>query len=309
MGTENEPSERLEGSDGSQRGGLVIKKKAKKSGDDSGDSGFKKPSIYGLEKRAKEKREEQRRESEREKIISSRDKKYRERRVETPSNTGGVSDKYRERRREREDYERSKRNYVSSRDRDRRDRDDDRERGSRDNWEDDDDDRRSRRGSHRSWETPTPGRTPRESPSPYVGSRFVHSWERYYTKLISCFLDQNEVILEGKKLHWQHQVTNIMIGVPKRLIIKVRVVRPINQTVDLNIFLGKEDGSESTRMSWNEAELKEYEADQKQADRDWYTMDEGNDPNRLDPDQDYVAKKEEQMKKKRDNMKLSGKSY
>ena len=62
-------------------------------------------------------------------------------------------------------------------------------------------------------------------------------------------------------------------------------------------------------MSWNEAELKEYEADQKQADRDWYTMDEGNDPNRLDPDQDYVAKKEEQMKKKRDNMKLSGKSY
>ena len=48
-------------------------------------------------------------------------------------------------------------------------------------------------------------------------------------------------------------------------------------------------------MSWNEAELKEYEADQKQADRDWYTMDEGNDPNRLDPDQDYVAKKEEQM--------------
>jgi len=34
-------------------------------------------------------------------------------------------------------------------------------------------------------------------------------------------------------------------------------------------------------------------------------MDEGNDPNRMDPDQDYVNKKEEQMKKKRDNMKLS----
>ena len=30
MGTENEPSERLEGTDGSQRGGLVIKKKPKK---------------------------------------------------------------------------------------------------------------------------------------------------------------------------------------------------------------------------------------------------------------------------------------
>lgn len=34
-------------------------------------------------------------------------------------------------------------------------------------------------------------------------------------------------------------------------------------------------------------------------------MDEGNDPNRMDPDQEYVNKKEEQMKKKRDNMKLS----
>ena len=73
----------------------------------------------------------------------------------------------------------------------------------------------------------------------------------------------------------------------------------------INDLSGSEDGSESTRMSWSEADLREYEADQKQADRDWYTMDEGNDPNRLDPDQDYISKKEEQMKKKRDNMKLS----
>ena len=32
---------------------------------------------------------------------------------------------------------------------------------------------------------------------------------------------------------------------------------------------GNADGSESTRMSWNEEDLREYEADQKQADRDW----------------------------------------
>ena len=62
-------------------------------------------------------------------------------------------------------------------------------------------------------------------------------------------------------------------------------------------------------MSWNDDELKEYELDQKQADRDWYTMDEGNDPNRLDPDMDYVAKKEEQMKKKRDMMKVEKSIY
>lgn len=63
--------------------------------------------------------------------------------------------------------------------------------------------------------------------------------------------------------------------------------------------------SSTRNFTWDEAELKAYEDDQKQADRDWYTMDEGNDPNRMDPDEDYVKKKEDQLKKKRDNMKLS----
>ena len=63
MAVDTEPSDRLEGTSGG-RGGLVIKKKPKS--DEKEKDTFKKPSIYGLEKRAKEKREERSRESERE---------------------------------------------------------------------------------------------------------------------------------------------------------------------------------------------------------------------------------------------------
>ena len=62
MAVDHEPVDRLEGTSGG-KGGLVVKKKTKS--DDQKDN-FKKPSIYGLEKRAKEKREERSRESERE---------------------------------------------------------------------------------------------------------------------------------------------------------------------------------------------------------------------------------------------------
>ena len=62
MAVDNEPSDRLEGTSGG-KGGLVVKKKPKS---DEQKDNFKKPSIYGLEKRAKEKREERSRESERE---------------------------------------------------------------------------------------------------------------------------------------------------------------------------------------------------------------------------------------------------
>ena len=91
---------------------------------------------------------------------------YRRRRIETPTNTGGVSDKYYERRREKQRREDDRKDYYSSRDSKR-----DRERGSRYDWEnEDDDDRRDRKKDRRgtsergSWETPTPSRTPRDSP-------------------------------------------------------------------------------------------------------------------------------------------------
>ena len=139
------------------------------------------------------------------------------------------------------------------------------ERGTRDNWEDEDE---YRGRKNRSWDTPTPSRS--SAGTPYRSER-SGTPRQPVTPLATPSYKYNEWDKNGKKIDYK----------------------------------GAEDGSESTRMSWSENDLKEYEADQKQADRDWYTMDEGNDPNRLDPDQDYISKKEEQMKKKRDSMKLS----
>lgn len=51
---EDECIDRLPGTTGREPGGLVIKKKSS----DAKDDGFKKPSIFGLDKLAKAKREE-----------------------------------------------------------------------------------------------------------------------------------------------------------------------------------------------------------------------------------------------------------
>ena len=142
------------------KGGLVVKKRKT-------DDGFKKPSAFGLEKLAEQKRKEREREGD-------SDRNYRQKRIETPSNTGGVSDKYYERRRDRDRREKERRDYQSSRNRGSRYEDweeDDRDSSRRDRDRNRDRERRggrSERSGTRSWETPTPGRTPRESPSPYI---------------------------------------------------------------------------------------------------------------------------------------------
>ena len=47
--------------------------------------------------------------------LSSKDKRYRDRKDETPTYTGGVSKEYRERRREREDDRSRRKEYTTSR--------------------------------------------------------------------------------------------------------------------------------------------------------------------------------------------------
>lgn len=190
---------RLEAS-GPQTGGLVVKKK------DSGTGTFKvpKPSLLGLDRLAAQKRKER---EDAKRLISFKDsdyddvaatpssdsvirtpdvssvhklnRQYRETRVETPSHSGGVSEKARNRLAERS--EKDKRGvYISSkdkkrsryddddRDRHRRDRDKDRDRDrNRGRWNRDRDsrdsrerdssrrsDRRSRSDSERSLRTP-----------------------------------------------------------------------------------------------------------------------------------------------------------
>lgn len=192
---------RLEAS-GPQTGGLVVKKK------ESGASSFKvpKPSLLGLDRLAAQKRKER---EDAKRLISFKDseyddlsgtpssdsvirtpdvssvhklnRQYRETRVETPSHSGGVSEKARDRLAERsekdkrgvyissKDQKRERRDdderdrYRRDRDRDRdRKRDRDRDRGSRDrdsrHGRDRDSsrrsDRRNRSDSERSLHTP-----------------------------------------------------------------------------------------------------------------------------------------------------------
>ena len=198
--------DRLEGSDPNSvtSSGLIKKKKPEDAGD---EIIFKKPktSLFGLDKLASEKRKEKEAaESSNQHARDRRDKTDRERhrnrdgdtgglrkpRIETPSFTGGVSDDYEKRRREKEDKERDRRRgikvsshgtKVSSHSSDRHGR-----RlvptPSRSGWEDDDFDTNDRRSGSRSgwtprdghssrsgWDTPRNERTgtPRATPTTY----------------------------------------------------------------------------------------------------------------------------------------------
>ncbi|XP_035680247.1 pre-mRNA-splicing factor ATP-dependent RNA helicase PRP16-like isoform X2 [Branchiostoma floridae] len=185
MDFDDDPSlHRLEGSDGKEVGGLIIKKGPSTTDD---KHTFKAPaprtSLLGLDKLAAQKRKEKEESEEgktpkrskassynddwdeediedekedRQSFGSRKDRHYRPARVETPSHPGGVSEEVREklqkRQKEREDrkhgvYASSKEEKERRRDRDRdRDRDKDR---NRDRYRGDRD-RRSERGSERS---------------------------------------------------------------------------------------------------------------------------------------------------------------
>lgn len=76
MKFDEEAPEELKGSDGSQKGGLVVKGglSVKKKSKDSEDN-FKKPSVFGLDKLADKKREERKREERDKKERGDRDDK------------------------------------------------------------------------------------------------------------------------------------------------------------------------------------------------------------------------------------------
>lgn len=174
--TDDDPSiHRLEAS-APTTGGLVIKKDPSAAG--SSSSVFKKPSLFGLDtlaaKKRRERDEAQRRisfqndeEDEEGGATPSREsnsfktpadvdsgghrlsRNYRAGKVETPSHTGGVSDKARHRLLELAEKERQRGVYVSSKDERKRDRDrrDDRDRDRDRDWRRD---RNRDRGEHRS---------------------------------------------------------------------------------------------------------------------------------------------------------------
>lgn len=112
---------RLEGSSGAQKGGLVIMKKGPAS--DSNQHEFKQPSavarqsLLGLDKLASIKRAEAAASaSDKDEHQQRNRRQYRDRQDETPSHTGGVSNDYVKKMKDRRDNERGF--YASSKDND-----------------------------------------------------------------------------------------------------------------------------------------------------------------------------------------------
>jgi pre-mRNA-splicing factor ATP-dependent RNA helicase DHX38/PRP16 len=127
---ENSELYRLEGSDSTETGGLIISKKK------SSNHVFKKPqvSIFGLDKLAEQKRRENVEDSGKSKnstdIHSAKDRRYRTYAEETPTYTGGVDKTAQEKleaRLRRQRLDKNTRNRDRDRDR-RKDRDRDRDR-------------------------------------------------------------------------------------------------------------------------------------------------------------------------------------
>ena len=168
MSFDNKNTERLEGSDASAVGGLVVKKSS-----ETESVVFKKPrvSLLGLDRLAEEKRKQRHAEE----LRSLEDEDFRARfrrpRIETPSRDPGVSRDYQDRKRERDHKIRSKVNVIKS---SKESRSRHYETPSRSSWEDYDKTPRtpgSSRRNHRSAWDDTPGHssssrdmTPRATP-------------------------------------------------------------------------------------------------------------------------------------------------
>nr|CAB3237896.1 pre-mRNA-splicing factor ATP-dependent RNA helicase PRP16 [Phallusia mammillata] len=299
---DEESIHRLEGTDPTNVvGGLVIKKKKPTDG-----PVFKKPeikeSLLGLDKLAAIKREQAEVDRQnadwKSQSQSSRDRKYRPARVETPSYTGGVSKTYRETQKKREKKREREGVYAStSKDKyDRRDRNHRIERSERsqrserrNDWEEtpsrsrqnlypdtprvhgrndvggstwDDDDEGS---SRRSWESPTPSIHRR-------GDRSDRSI-RESTGNRSRRSNDTPLPTPSYKYNKWHKDRR-HIG---------------NTPASQDSGFGDQD-----RSKWEEEQLK--------ADRDWYMLDEGYDESHnpfSSTSDDYVEKREQQLKQQK----------
>lgn len=120
---DNSDMYRLEGSDGTETGGLIITKKK------PSDHTFKKPlpSSLGLDKLAEQKRRENSQEPSKPSSRDTTDRRYRKYSEETPTHTGGVDKSAKEKLDSRLKRQRLEK-LEKERDRDRR-RDRDRDRG------------------------------------------------------------------------------------------------------------------------------------------------------------------------------------
>ncbi|OQV23522.1 Pre-mRNA-splicing factor ATP-dependent RNA helicase PRP16 [Hypsibius exemplaris] len=272
---------RLAGTTPQQRGGLEIRKASSTAGEsprreasvDSTSSEFRAPraSLLGLDRLAAQKRKASEDSGSGKKV--SDDKQYRPHRPETPSTTPGISDDVRVKLADRS-REKDRRNYYSTKkegDRGREHRRDDR--------------REEPPGSSRSWrssagggESPRHGaRTPRINPKD-TPSRT--QWDEDDLPSGKRRSDATPFTPSYRYNEWADDRKRSGVTPHGRLV--------------------KNDEDEGITQFATEDERKDWEDEQKQLDRDWYDMDEGNDNEQnWFANEQYTKKREEQLEEKR----------
>ncbi|XP_077420453.1 pre-mRNA-splicing factor ATP-dependent RNA helicase PRP16 isoform X2 [Vanacampus margaritifer] len=273
-----------------------------------------------------------------------KEKKYRSSGSETPSSPGGVSEEFRRRHEQREKDRREQGVYISSKDDKNRDKDKGRdrrserdarvdnnisrsershrsersERSQRDGWSD-----RISRGSRRD-EPQTPQQRPRDGSTPsrsnweeddsgYASSRHSH-WESPSPAPSAKESDRSE-----RSRHTGRESERRDRSVRGRYADDTPLPTPtykynewandrkhLGSTPRLSQGKGKKDGGTGISFD-NEDEKEQWEEDQKQADRDWYMMDEGYDEfhNPFTTTSEEYVKKREQILQKQTQKRIS----
>uniref|UniRef100_A0A8C7Y5Q0 RNA helicase n=1 Tax=Oryzias sinensis TaxID=183150 RepID=A0A8C7Y5Q0_9TELE len=263
---------------------------------------------------------------------AKKERKYRVTGSETPSNPGGVSEEFRRRHQQREKDRREHGVYASSKEDKRRDKDRSRdgsrerrsERGdsmdhlrsqrdvwserisrgskrdepstplqrprdsftpSHSNWDEDDSGYNSMR--HSQWESPSPFPSPRDSERSHRSGR---ESERKDRSVRGRYTDDTPLPTPSYKYNeWANDRKHL------------------GSTPRLSQGKGRKEGAEGGIMFDKESEKEEWEEDQKQADRDWYMMDEGYDEfhNPFTSTSEEYVKKREQILQKQTQKRIS----
>ncbi|XP_040826897.1 pre-mRNA-splicing factor ATP-dependent RNA helicase PRP16-like [Ochotona curzoniae] len=236
---------------------------------------------------------------------SWKDRHYRSARVETPSHPGGVSEDFRERSRQRARERREHGVYASSREKARRketprDGDYERERDrdeqarsrrsrsrneperprpkdaatpSRSTWEEEEEDRGHGSSRHWQWESPSPMPSYRDS----EGGHRPSSRQR----------DSDDTPLPTPSYKYNEWADDR---------------RHLGSTPRLSRGRGRREDGEQGSSFHTEEERQQWEDAQRQADRDWYMMDEGycelHDP-LASSSEDYERRREQQLQKQK----------
>ncbi|KAK6477166.1 pre-mRNA-splicing factor ATP-dependent RNA helicase PRP16-like [Huso huso] len=280
---------------------------------------------------------------------SRKERKYRVTGSETPSNPGGVSEEFRRKHQQRERDRREHGVYASSkedkkrerdgdrerdRDRDRRSQRDDRERSHRSSSRSERGDRserdRSQREGGRREEPESPRHRPKDGATPsrsswdeddsgYASSRRSH-WESPSPASSHRESERSERSQRssGRESERRDRDRSVKSRYPDDTPLPTPSYkynewandrRHLGATPRLSRGKGRKEEGEDGISFDNEEEKQQWEEDQKQADRDWYMMDEGFDEfhNPLTSSSEDYVKKREQILQKQTQKRISAK--